>query len=650
MCGVAAVISHESLFHLSDLGLMMNRVSHRGPDGYGFLFEKSRDEAQSLILKSDEISQILSSKTQSQILLGHARLSVIDLEPRSGQPFYSAENRSGLVFNGEIYNYLDLRDELEKCGYVFTSEGDAEVLLFSLIHWGVDALQRLRGMFSLVFVDFNRRTMLVARDRFGIKPLYRWESPAGFLAFASEIKQFSCLDSWTSISEKDAISTFILNGLTDYSSLTFFGGVSQIMPGCVHMIDLDTRIEKSVRWYVLPSECDESITYNQTTLSELLSDVIDVHLQSDVEIGSCLSGGIDSSLIVARASQKLENIAKPHMFGTFTAGSNDESIDESGRAERTAHHLGLPNYCTQPSAEEFRQDIEELMWHQEQPFASASIFAQYRVFKLMKAKGVKVALDGQGADELFAGYDDYLSAYVIDSWKRKSPYKGYNVYRTLKRTGRISARSMIYMYLWMVLPTKWMAILSSILNLKDRIFLKSLQSTTKARASAAPLPVLVPSRTLVKQIRYHQFSVGLPMLLRFEDRNSMASSIEARVPFLDHIFVDYAFQIEDSELFQNGYTKSPLRSLLRGLVPDEVIRERKKSGFASEEWTFLLTNIEQVVDEIYRSRTFLESYTSSDFVDHCLDSLRKNHQNKFIWRLYCLALWKRVYEVSEPSI
>jgi asparagine synthase (glutamine-hydrolysing) len=289
------------------------------------------------------------------------------------------------------------------------------------------------------------------------------------------------------------------------------------------------------------------------------------------------------------------------------------------------------------------------MWHQEQPFASASIFAQYRVFKLMKAKEVKVALDGQGADELFAGYDDYLNAYVIDSWRRKSIRKGYQVFQTFKRTGRISARSTIYMYLWNLLPPQWMAILSSNLNRKDRIFLKSLQSTNKIRIGVAPLPVFVPAGTLVKQIRTHQFRVGLPMLLRFEDRNSMAFSIEARVPFLDHFFVDYVFQIEDSELFQNGITKAPLRGLLQGLVPDEVVRERRKIGFASEEWTFLLANIDQIINEICQARTFLESCTSSDFVDLCVDSLRKNEQNKFIWRLYCLALWKRVYEVPERS-
>lgn len=649
MCGIAAVVCDENLFRLSDLGLMMNRVSHRGPDGFGFLFELEQRKTGVIFTASNQIERVLTSGVKSRVLLGHARLSIIDLEARSSQPMCSADKRYGLVFNGEIYNYLELRDELEKFGYSFNTEGDSEVLLHALIHWGTDALHRLRGMFSLVFTDFVQRKMLVARDRYGIKPLYRWESPAGFFAFASEIKQFSCLESWTCIANRDAVETFISNGISDYSSQTFFQGVTQVLPGHVHVIDLETHIEEIIQWYFLPSALVTDKKFNEAEISEIFEDVISIHLRSDVEIASCLSGGIDSSLIVAEASKNLARINKTHVFKTFTSGSNDSSIDESKRAETTAHFLGLTNYCTTPSAEKFGQDIEMLMWHQEQPFASASIFAQYQVFGLMKDKQIKVALDGQGADELFAGYDDYLSAYVIDTFRGKSILRSYRAFRSLKGTGRIGWRSVVFMYLRKFFSGRLASLSSSYLNRSQRTFIKSLQSAIGNQIGASPLPNFRNSDSLVGQIRRHQFNVGLPMLLRFEDRNSMAFSIEARVPYLDHFLVAYAFQIEEEALFQNGETKFPLRRLLSDMVPEDVVRQKRKIGFASEEWTFLLANRDQVLLDISLQRGFLELCTSADFVNICASSLVQDQPNKFIWRLYCLALWKKVYGVTELS-
>jgi asparagine synthase (glutamine-hydrolysing) len=287
------------------------------------------------------------------------------------------------------------------------------------------------------------------------------------------------------------------------------------------------------------------------------------------------------------------------------------------------------------------------MWHQEQPFASASIFAQYQVFKLMKEKQIKVALDGQGADELFVGYDDYLSAFAIDIYKNRSIFRGYKAFRSLKNTGRIGWLSVVYMYLRTFFSGRVATLLSSYFNRSQRAFTKSLQSAIGNQIRVSPLPIFENSDSLVGQIRRHQFNVGLPMLLRFEDRNSMAFSIEARVPYLDHFLVDYAFQIEEDALFQNGVTKFPLRSLLSGLVPDDVVRQKKKIGFASEEWTFLLANRDQVLQDISLQKEFLESCTSADFVNICVVSLQENHSNKFIWRLYCLALWKKVYGVTH---
>ena len=646
MCGIAAVISNQNPFRLSDLGMMMKSASHRGPDGFGFLHEVNHADSINLFVDSNELEQILKSEITSHTLLGHARLSIIDLDIRSGQPMRSGDGRYGLVFNGEIYNFLELKEQLEGHGFVFSTEGDAEVLLNALIHWGSKALQRLRGMFALVFVDFAARKMLVARDRFGIKPLYRWESSDGFVAFASEIKQFTCLSSWESITDFESVGTYISNGITDYSSRTFFEGVSQILPGNALMIDLDTRFEEFIQWYSLPAPIQKSLEHNQPRMAEFLSDAVSLHLQSDVEVASCLSGGIDSTVIVVEVARDLEQIDRTHVFRTFTAGSDDKDIDESARAARTASHLGLLNECTMPSAEGFRNDIESLMWHQEQPFGSASVFAQYRVFRLIQAHGIKVALDGQGADELFGGYDDYLSAYVIDLWKKKRPIKSFRAFVTFKNMGRIGFFSVIYMYLRLLIPSRAVSFLSMNLNRENRLFLKYLRlSNTKAEVDA--LPVFDSFESIVRQIRRHQFFVGLPMLLRFEDRNSMASSVEARVPFLDHVFVDYIFKVDENDFFRHGNTKTPLRNLIHGLVPDEVVQQKRKIGFASEEWSFLLANVSLVVNEINDQKAYLESCTSVDFVMLCLESLTDNKQNKFVWRLYCLALWRRVYKVES---
>ncbi len=646
VCGIAAALGVQCPIKVQDVVSMMSRVSHRGPDGYGFLYESNDDPSSNVVIGLHELDQFQDATIESHLVMGHARLSIIDLEHRSDQPICAANGRYGLVFNGEIYNYIELKKELTEIGCMFSTEGDAEVLLQALIFWGAQALPKLRGMFALVFTDFIERKMIVARDRFGIKPLYRWESPEGFLLFASEIKQFTCFGSWKSSLDVHSARTFISNGITDYSARTFFLGVTQVLPGYAHTIDIDTCHEDSIQWYALPVTPKKSLQMDESRFSDLLTDAVHLHLRSDVEIASCLSGGIDSSVVVATVSKELEKFSRADVFRTFTAGSNDRKIDESDTARRTANYLGLLNERVEPSSEDFCNDIEKLIWFQDQPFGSASIFAQFQVYKAVKNSHIKVALDGQGADELFAGYDDYISAYVVDLWRSWRFWKSVKAFKNFRAMDRVDLKTVLYLYCRLIFPEYWFERITRRFSHKESIFSKLISNDSRTEAEVEPLPAFKFCESLVSQLRRHQFKVGLPMLLRFEDRNSMAFGVEARVPFLDHVLVDYVFQISENEFFKNGNTKAPLRSFLTDLVPSEVVTQKKKIGFASEEWVFLQDNCSAVSHEINSQRGYLEKFTSKGFVDKCLLSLSGDKQNKYVWRLYCFALWRRVFGVD----
>jgi asparagine synthase (glutamine-hydrolysing) len=389
MCGLFFGID------VADGRAALARVSHRGPDHLSYHEE---------IVAGHRLS------------IGHARLSIIDVSDASDQPMAERADdaRHQLVFNGAIYNFRELRAELQSAGVVFRSDGDTEVLLQALIHWGEDALPRLRGMFSFVWLDRDAGTVLAARDRFGIKPLYYVRTPDGGLAFGSEIKQL--LPYASRRMNHRAAFDFLQGGLTDHREETFFEGIRQVRGGQLARIALGSgeRPLDISRWW--HTSRIESVSLSSEAAAEqfgtLFEQSIRRHLISDVSVGSCLSGGLDSSSIVS--------VATPHMphLRTFTVEFPGTTVDESRYARDVADAAGATYTAVRPDMGGMWRDLDAILHAQDEPFGSSSLYAQWSVFAAARAHGTTVMLDGQGADELLAGYHaNYLYAMAAAASK-----------------------------------------------------------------------------------------------------------------------------------------------------------------------------------------------------------------------------------------
>ena len=393
MCGISAFFSKKPI-STKDFNNFRDTVAHRGPDN-----------AQTKIYKYDD----------KFVALGHRRLSIIDLNDKANQPMSYGSYH--IVFNGEIYNYLEIKNELEKKGISFETKSDTEVLLKSYIYWKEKCLDKFNGMFSFLIIDPDKKKIFFARDRFGIKPLYYYKDDHT-LYFASEIKQFITLSDFEPVGNINAIGNFVDNRYIDYSEETFFRGVYQIKGGEAGFVNLSNlKINKYI-WYDLAKT-----NFKQTTsFKEKFNKSIDYRLRSDVEVGSCLSGGVDSSSIVCLADNKLSSFKKKYTLQTFTSCFIDKEFDERNLVNITKKQTSIKAHYIFPQENEFFRDLDELIYSQDEPIWSSSIYAQSCVFKEANNNGVKVMLDGQGADEIFCGYASifYPTYFKSLSFKKKN--------------------------------------------------------------------------------------------------------------------------------------------------------------------------------------------------------------------------------------
>src|SRR5262245_46375753 len=389
MCGLSALFDPKGGDLEPAIRAMNRAVQHRGPDDEGFAF---------------------FADGSSRLALGHRRLSIVDLSAAGHQPMTSGDGGLCIIYNGEVYNWIELRAELEKEGARFTTRSDTEVMLEAYRRWGEKCLERFNGMFAFILVDWPRRRVFAARDRFGVKPLYYWVSPRGQLAFASEIKQFGVLEGWRPVLNGQRAYDFINWGLFDHTAETLFRGVRQLRGGEYVSASIDSLANGVTpqRWYRLsPKESPENPV---RAWRELLEDSVRLRLRADVPVGSCLSGGLDSSSIVCVANRALRSAGAQSLQRTFSARSSDPRFDEGRFIDAVLRHTGVANAQVDPPAARLFDELPGLTWHQDEPFGSTSIYAQSHVFKLAAQNGVKVMLDGQGADEQLAGYPSFHAA------------------------------------------------------------------------------------------------------------------------------------------------------------------------------------------------------------------------------------------------
>lgn len=608
-------------------------VAHRGPDGRGW--------------------RVFDSPA-GPVALGHRRLAIIDVSDAGLQPMADPSGQCNLVFNGEIYNYIELREELKRRGEVFTSETDSEVLLRAYMVWGHECLPKLRGMFAFIIWDARKGCFFAARDRFGIKPLYMTHNSETF-ALASEIKQLLGLASVPGRINVPRVHDFLANGITDHTGETLFEGVTQLRAGEYAVIGTSTGrpVMRVCRWYpVGATDLDLSAEQAASRFHDLLADAVRLHLRSDVPVGSCLSGGLDSSSIVCLMAGLMP---KSEKVNTVSACYADKSVDEKAFIEAVVSHAGTQPHYVYPRAEEVLQKASDITWHQDEPFGSTSIFAQWCVFEEAQRAGIKVMLDGQGADEQLAGYH-FCFPYHLALLARKG--RLLSAAQTMLERRSLHGASLRdqAMRLFAVMLPKSLA--SPLRHRHQALTQNDWLGSELLRAGgnregpmslATSLLDLPKPKDLKDLCIAMTFASNLQMLLHWEDRNSMAHSIEARVPFLDHPLVEFSLGLGNAHKIVGSDTKVVLRRAMQTVLPEVVRKRRDKIGFQTPEQSWFSGTMRGAIhDAIETTLARYPDLLNPQGVRGLRDSMLKGQRpiDSTLWRIVNLGLWGDRFRVS----
>ena len=602
MCGISGIIDIGGI-ELSEIKAMSDIIWYRGPDDEGITaFDAS---GQSYCFGGqDTPPEVWSSgfpytpKQETEgfkgnrfnLAFGHRRLSIIDLSPAGHQPMSYGNERYWIVFNGEIYNYQEIKQDLQNLGHMFSSRTDTEVVLAAYAEWGEECLNRFVGMWAFAIYDTNRKEIFISRDRYGIKPLYYWFSPENVFYFASEIKQFTVFSKWEARINPEKVYDYLIYSFTDHTDETMFSGVFHLPPGCCFRSPVDQikpdatgRINHK-KWYHLKREpfkgsFEEAASIFRTHFERAVLE----HLFADVPVGTALSGGLDSSSIVCEVNKILRDNGKTELQKTFSSCALTEKYDESYWMKIIVEHTKVDAYFIYPGLNEVSDLTSEIIWHQDEPYQSQSAFLAYSVFKLAKNNGVKVLLNGQGADEYLGGYGQFTLARYANMVKHLNFISLMGDIRRRQEINRISFPLLLRGVFYHLLPSSLRLSIADFRSHYDQI--KSIINTNKLGIIPThPYKRIPVDYVTVPEISEHYtFFSTLPKYLRWEDRNSMAHSIEARVPFLDHRLVEFTYNLPDNFLEKDGITKRIMREAMKGLLPEKIKNRKDKKGFITPE-------------------------------------------------------------------
>ena len=606
----------------------------------------------------DDFAREVFPLGEREIEMAHWRLSILDLSPRGRQPMAYGGGRYHVVFNGEIYNYRELRAELVQHGCAFESDGDTEVLLAAYQHWGEDCLRRLRGMFAFCLWDSEKQTLFAARDRFGIKPLYYFASERG-VAFASEIKQFTGLAAFRPDANYQRVIEFLAFGAQDHTSDTMFWPVQQLRGG--ECVTLDAKSFYPLhplpvrRWYELRPATPFEGTFEEAVVRyrEVFDETIRLHLRADVPIGSCLSGGMDSSAIVCAMNGLLNEQDRGESQNTFSCCFDDPGCDERPFMRAVEEFTGVTPHHIFPRGEDALARLESMIWHQDEPVHNASVFSQHTLFESVIGAGVKVMLDGQGGDEQLASYPQFFGPHLLGMLTRGQPFGALHEMRRMRAlhgwTLGDTAKSLLFWFGPTVVES-WRTRRKT--QRRDPAWLAWDEMETHGVTLRPPWGRAAGERPPVTTewlSRMMLTVTTLPMLLHWEDRNSMAHSIEARVPFLDHELVEFTLSLPDEFKTKDGVTKRILKAAMRPSMPAKVIDRTDKKGFATPEERWLREDPtggfrKLLIETAHENPKVLNGpAVQAEYEDFLAG--RKRYNNLF-WRVITFGTWVRKFGVK----
>lgn len=648
MCGITGIFCSEGLQdHLASLRSANNLVHHRGPDGAGFAaFYCDSSNAQVAQWSQDppDPQQVM----RMHLALGHRRLAIIDLSDAGLQPMCNRDRTLWITYNGEIYNYLELRSQLETAGYQFGSHSDTEVILAAYEYWQEDCVNRFNGMWAFALVDLRRQILFCSRDRFGVKPFYYYHDGRNFV-FGSEIKQLLEFSFVPHKANERAIYEYLAFQAVEYDQETFFQGIRKLLHGHNLVLGLRDGTLNSMQYYTPLLRVDNQITYDEAAseFRRLLTDSVRLRLRSDVEVGSCLSGGLDSSSIVCTMHQLLQGQGKNHIQRTFSSHFDEKEANELEYMHEVIQNTSVRAAFTYPTTNDLLHDLECLVWHQDEPFGSTSIFAQWSVFKLASQHQIKVMLDGQGADELLAGYVPMSYSYFRELYVKKRYFK---LFWEIGRHVQVQEATWFWLMLsraagrMLNLPNLSPYLRSSMEWIKPSL-LNSFGGQSRYLANTECRP-FGDQELLNNSLYQFTLSNNLQSLLKYEDRNSMAFSVESRVPFLDYRLVQFILSLPADFKIRNGYTKAVMREGMKRILPESVRKRVTKLGFATPELRWQQGVLHPLIREALDSE-ILHHFVLRERALSYLDYLGQHRLKDFApWRWLNLSLWSKIYKVA----
>ena len=669
MCGISAIIINNNIKNnvinfRQEILKMNNLISHRGPDdeGYFELVHKTNktrfyfgDITPQDVIKNESKDKIFKHITDkdinenSSVLLGHRRLSIIDLSISAHQPLNDINDNYTIVFNGEIYNFSELKTELISSGAKFKSDSDTEVILKMYETYGFKSFNKLKGMWSFIIFDKKKNEVICCRDRFGIKPLYYYFDKFRNLYFASEIKQFFLLKQWNASLNVDRAYDYIMFAQTDHTNETLFKNVFQCPAGHYFRYKLQNK-ESSFnklefkKWYYLEKNLKKNKSFEQDEekLRQLIEKSNQQHNIADVPISYTLSGGIDSTILVGERS----NNYPKQTLSTFSIFSEDKKIDEKKWVNEIINNSNnIVNFSNIPKLQNFLDELEKIIWTLDEPPCDSTIYSEWSVYKMISSRNYKVTISGQGADEIFGGYHNYFFSYLLFLLSR---FKFILFFKELSKFNSIHKYQKAYIYRGLLsklipefvfkIKNKFIKNSNPLFSLKKTKFYKLDKNFQREK--------LVGIKNLsVFQIK----SSMLPKLLRYADRLSMKHSLEVRVPYLDHDLVEFSLAIPDNKKIKNGITKYILRESCKEFLPNQIYKRLDKIGFevASKKW---ITNKEQNIKLKKYTENLLDN-SKNIFNENTINLIRQTMKkeiefNDIVFRFIFFSIWMKIFKIK----
>ncbi|WHZ15479.1 MAG: Asparagine synthetase [glutamine-hydrolyzing] [Nitrospira sp.] len=583
MCGIAVAIGLNGRpIERAAVERMAKSLLHRGPDDGGVYLDGS-------------------------VGLGFRRLSILDLSDAGHQPMVSEDGQYVLVFNGEIFNYIELRTELRQLGYQFRSSGDSEVLLAAYRQWGADCLPKLNGMWAFVIYDRRHRRLFGSRDRFGVKPLY-YSRNDDIVQFASEIKALRASGYRQNDINWRTAARFLLEGRLDGQVETFYEGIRQIPPGSGFEVELDGTWRLWSFWSlkILPPTVSDNPA---AAFADLFEDSVRIRMRSDVPVGVCLSGGLDSTAIICAAARHRSDYADGGSEFLQAFCYMDKQFDESKYIADTLAQTGAQLRQLETSPSELWSDLRKVLWFQDEPVHTMTAVVGYQLMRLAASQGIRVILNGQGADETIGGYSSYFQDYwvallrqgrVREAWQAVTSYTMAHGGSSRERFTEAVNRWLSWEMYKIDAYRQWAQT-----RRQARLRRSSWFSTdlTKYCINEDDSPV---SGTLSSALNQSVVSAPLPLYLRIEDRNSMANSVEARLPFLDYRLVSFVCGLPDDWKIRGPWNKYVLREAMRGRIPESVRARVDKMGFPTASKKWFAHDLHEPLRDMLGSRTVRE--------------------------------------------